>query len=55
MEDSLKTKDQLISELRELRIRVALYEEPESTPQRIPPELIVDSENYFRILDASPN
>ena len=55
MKDSLKTKDQLISELRELSRSLALYEQAEGKTQQIPTELVDGSENYHRILDASPN
>jgi hypothetical protein len=55
MEDSLKTKEQLISELKELRRRMELYDQPDEGLQPIPAELVDGSENYHRILDASPN
>jgi hypothetical protein len=55
MEDALKTKKQLISELRELRRLVGLLEESAVKHQQVYAELLDSRENYRSILEASPN
>ena len=55
MEDALKTKEQLISELNELRQRIGLFEESAAKYQQTYSELFASCENYRSILEASPN
>lgn len=55
MEDALKTKEQLIAELAEMRRLIGFFEESGVEPQQVYSELIDSRENYRSILDASPN
>jgi len=55
MEDELKTKEQLISELRKLRRFAESFEESAAEHRQINAELLNSRENYRSILEASPN
>lgn len=55
MEDELKTKEQLISELKELRRLAGSFEEAAIKHQQVCTELLDSRENYRSILEASPN
>jgi hypothetical protein len=55
MKDASKTKEQLISELAELRQRIGHLEESDAKHQLLCSELLNSRENYRSILEASPN
>ena len=55
MDDALKTKEELLKELAELRQRILLFEESVVRHQQIHAELLDSKENYRSILEASPN
>ena len=55
MEDELKTKEQLISELKEFRRLVGLFEESAVKHKQLYAGLLDSRENYRSILEASPN
>ena len=55
MDDALKTKDNLINELAELRQRIEFYEESVVRHQQTHVELLDSKEIYRSILEASPN
>lgn len=55
MKDDSKTKEQLVRELEELHLRIALSEEADAKQQKINAELFDSREQYRSILEASPN
>jgi len=55
MEDDLKSKEQLIRELGELRQRIEFYKESEAVNEKMRSELLHSRENYRSILEASPS
>jgi hypothetical protein len=55
MEDDLKSKEQLMRELGELRQRIAFYEESKAENEKLRSALLNSSESYRSILEASPS
>ena len=55
MEDDMKSREQLTRELERLRRRIAFYEGSEAGNEKIHTKLLLDSENYRSILEASPS